>query len=346
MAVLASRLGEELMVNSTSARTRSKSAPRSVAFEITFADSDPEMAANVVNTTIAQLIDANVDHRSRQARVTTQFMQREFDRADQELGAHQRKLAQFRADHRGSLPEEQEATIAKLERLEEQRRSAILRLSDYRAQLDRIDARPVAATGQPSIDALRERLQTAKALYTDDHPTVISLERHLAALTGAGGDASSASLNQMDRDERRAIEDGIEREQSRLTQIDEDTAKLEELLAKAPTIAEEYDGLMRNEQILRENFVEYLRKLKNAELALSLESSQHGAQLGRLDTAVPPTNPVIPRWMIAAAGIIVSIGGALAVGFLREILFPVIIDQRHLESAVPLPCLGSVSRVA
>ena len=96
----------------------------------------------------------------------------------------------------------------------------------------------------------------------------------------------------------------------------------------------------------RENYVEYLRKLKNAELALSLESSQHGAQLVRLDPAVPPLNPVVPRWMIAAVGLLASIGGALALGVLREIIFPVVIDEQQLESAIPLPCLGSVSRIA
>jgi protein tyrosine kinase modulator len=347
MAALASKLGQELVVAPISKRSRSRTAPRSMSFEVTFAAENPDLAANVVNTAIAQLIDANVEYRSRQARVTTEFMQREFDRADEALRAHQRKLAQFRADSRGSLPEEQEATLSKLERLEEQRRSAILSMSDYRARLEHINNRPTSVGSQPTSDSLREQLEHARAVYTDDHPTVKSLERRLLALTQRGADTQSDPLlSQADRDERRLIEDGIRGEQQRLTQIDADTKRLEGLLASAPAIAEDYAALTRNEQILRENYVEYLRKLKNAELALSLESSQHGAQLGRLDAAIPPLKPVIPRWLIAAGGVIVSIGGAIAMGLLLEILFPVIIDQRHLEAAIPVPCLGAISRVA
>ena len=59
---------------------------------------EPVLLATVVNTTIAELIDANLAYRTRQAHVTTDFMQREFDRAETELRAHQRSLSECQLD--------------------------------------------------------------------------------------------------------------------------------------------------------------------------------------------------------------------------------------------------------
>ena len=70
----------------------------------------------------------------------------------------------------------------------------------------------------------------------------------------------------------------------------------------APDVAEEYTALVGTEQILQESYVEYLRKLKDAELALSLESAQQGAQLTRQDVALPPDNPV--DWERVSRGLI------------------------------------------
>ena len=345
LSVLAMRLARELVVNPISQSSSRRGTPNSVAFELTMEGDDPQMIAAVVNTAVAELIDANVEYRSRQARITTEFMKREFDRADEALGEQQRKLAEFRAANRGALPEEQAASIAKLDRLEDQRRSAILRISDHEARLERIQTRPDALTSNETLDELRARLRHAKALYTDDHPTVQSLERQLEAMLATDtGPSGATSVDEFE--EVSTAQKGIELEQMRLAQIDEEVRQLEERLGRTPKIAEEYDALVREELILRENYTEYLRKLMDAELALSLESAQQGAQLTRVDAAIPPTSPVMPRWIIAAAGSIVSVGFSLLLGFAREFLFPVIVDEQHLEDVLSVPCVGSIYDIA
>lgn len=346
MSALSARLAEELKVEPTSGPNRGRGSPRSIAFEVTMSGSDPEIVANVVNATISELIDANVEYRNRQARVTTEFMRREFDRADSELRAHQRKLAEFRARNRGALPEERESALSKLDRLEEQRRSAILRTSDYRSRLERLDERPSVSMSSDSVESLRERLARARSLYTDEHPTVRSLERQLESFSQGDQGRDRSGANAMLAEERATIEKGIELEQERLGQIDEDVKRLEGLLASAPEVAEDYASLVRREQILRENYVEYLRKLKSAELALSLESAQQGAQLTRLDSAIVPTRPIVPRWLIGLGASALAVAGALGLGVLRELLFPVVIDEEHLKAIVDRPFLGSVSKVA
>ncbi len=342
LSVLALRLGRELSVAPISPRSLARGAPQSVAFAVTLTGDEPQKTAEVVNATVAKMINANVEYRSRQARITTRFMQREFDRADEALNEHQRKLAQFRSEHRGALPEEQNAVTSKLERLEEQRRSAILRISDHESRLSLARARPGNTVNDgDTLASLQIRLQNARAVYTDEHPLVQSLERQVAEYDRAAA-AEITGVAAAARAEIRQIQEGIALEQKRLAQIDDEVRQLEERVDVAPAVAEEYDALLRKDQILRENYIEYLRKLKNAELALSLESAQQGAQLTRLDSALPPTKPVFPRWIIACAGLVASLGIALAIGILRELLMAVVIDEGHLETLVPLPVIGSI----
>lgn len=343
---LASRLRSELIIETIAAKSRSKGAPHSVSFEIKMKGAEPQALADVVNMTVSELIDANYEYRGRQARITTQFMQREFDGADAALRSHQRDLAEFRALHRGgALPEEQDASLSRLARLEDQRRSSIMRVADLRARLERIETRPDGIGGSGTLEALRIRLQQQKAIYTDDHPTVRSLERQIAEAEGrTSGDGQS--IRSAASDEHLDILRGIDVEQGRLAQIDNDVRELELRLATAPEIVEEYGSMVREEQILQENYVEFLRKLKSAQLALSLEDSQQGAQLTRVDAAIPPGAPIVPRWMVAAGGIVVSLGLGIFIGIARELLFPVIIDEQHLEDEISAPCLGSIPEIA
>lgn len=346
IATLAERLSNALTVERIAGNTGTRHTPRSISFEIKMSGKDPQKLADVVNLTVGELIEANIEYRSRQARTTTEFMQREFDRADEALRSHQRKLEQFRAEHRGgSLPEEQGTSLSRLSRLEDQRRSAILQISDLRERLERLETTPTTAVSESGLLAnLRAELENARAIYTAEHPTVISLERRLRELETATPD-STPRTDPAQREEYAQISRQIRIEQERLAQIDADVRRLEQRLVEAPEIAEEYAAMIREEQILQENYVDFLRKLNSAELALSLEHSQQGAQLTRLDTAVPPRSPVIPRWLVGTAGIVASIAMALFVGIAMELISPVIIDTRHLEDTTHIPCLGSISEI-
>jgi succinoglycan biosynthesis transport protein ExoP len=342
---LVERLKKNLIVEPVGGRSRSRRGPSSIAFQLRMSGREPQILADVVNTTIAHLINENVKYRSRQARITTEFMQREYERADAALRDHQRKLGEFREMNRGALPEERTTAISRLDRLEEQRRSAILRLSDFQTRLEHLDARPEIMGRGQDLDSLHTQLRKARTLYTADHPRVRSLERQVSAMESAG--STGKTLGNIRRsDERSQIQEGAASEQRRLSQIDQEVAQLESLLAKTPQISEEYAALVRLEQILQENYVEYLRKLKSAELALSLESAQQGAQLKRIDSAIAPTTPVIARWQIAGGGFVVALGLSLLVAIVRELVNPVIIDEQHLEESLPIPLLGSIAKIA
>lgn len=342
MDALAGKLRSELDIS-----YRADDRAQSTLIRVSLQGERPDLVAAAVNAVSARLIDANVAYRSEQARLTSAFMRREFERADAELRAHQRKLAQFREENRGSLPEQQEATIARLERLELQRRSLILQINELRSRISLAEAKGSVVVDEDTgtLAALRQQLVEKKSLYTDEHPTLISLRRRIKDLeagtagSGSGTDPAGAARKTGARRE-------LDVASMRLAEIDVEVARLEALIDKTAEITEEYSALSREESILNENYTEYLRKLKDSELAQSLENSQQGARLSRLESAIPPRAPVMPRWQYRAVVIVLSLGAGLGICILRDLIFPVVIDDADLEHLTGVPTIGTIPRAA
>ena len=321
---------------------------RSMEIRVAMSGTQPEHLANVVNRITNELIDEYLLYRSEQSQVTLTFMEREFEEADAALREHQRKLARFRDEYRGSLPEEQATTIAKLERLESQRRSIILQINDARAQLASPRRLPPApgSTELSPREELEERLARLKRVYTAEHPSVRAVERQLASMDAEEIATDPDGYASRFDDRRAQLQAEIDARQARLDEIDAEVLALEALVERTSEITEEYRALEREEVILQEAYTSYLRKLKNADLSRSMELAQQGARLVRLESAIPPTQPRIPRILLTAAALVAALGAGFVFAVLRELLHPVVIDAAHLEKLTGMPNLGAMPRVA
>lgn len=317
---------------------------RSIDIRVSMQGEKPEQIAGIVNHVVDELLDEFLSYRSAQSQVTLDFMRREYERADESLRKHQRDLAIFRDEHRGSLPEEQAATIAKLERLESQRRSTILELNNARSQLGSVRSSTGGTSSGPTPrETLETELERLRAMYTDEHPEVRALERRIAALD-TDPDQSGRTVAQANA--RSKFQREIDEREARLGQINEEVGLLEAKVAETSGITEEYRALERKESVLQAAYDEYLGKFKKAELSRSMETAQQGAQLARLEAATPPTNPVIPPIAFTAAAIIAALGASVILVLMLEFLDPVVIDEAHLEKLSSFPTLGSIPPVA
>jgi uncharacterized protein involved in exopolysaccharide biosynthesis len=130
-----------------------------------------------------------------------------------------------------------------------------------------------------------------------------------------------------------------------LAQTDVEIRDLDARVANIPAREEELSALQQREQVLRENYLEFLRKVKEAELAENLERAQQGERVAVLDAAVPPSHPERERWKLAAAGLVASLGlGGLLAVFL-EWRDPILASRAAVEAASGLPVLGSVPHI-
>lgn len=316
---------------------------------ISFLADDPVQAADVANDLAQLFVVAGIRMRSEQARLTTEFMRRELATAEEALREHTRKIAEFQEKHRGELPSELDTQLARLERLQSQRTSLAMQIVEAETRLATIRAeasRQPFGPGQPSrLEQAKAALAAELAVHTDTHPNVQALRRQIETLArqgdgtavGGGGIALGGVVSAVQRE--------IDQLRQQLADTDAQLAELDERVARIPALGEEFSALQQRAGVLEQTYTEYLRKVKEAELAESLERAQQGARVSVLDRAFPPEAPERSRWKLAGAVLVAWIGLAGSLALFLEWRDPVLSSPRALEEAGSVLVLGSVPRI-
>jgi len=315
----------------------------SIIYRLAFESDNAQKSADVANALAGLLLDATLEQRTEQARSVTRFLKQALDRDEQQLREHSQKLTEFRREHRGELPTELDPAMRKLEMLHDRRGTLSTEIERAENNLG------TGADGMPMTDNesllrdLRRKLANEIAANTDEHPNVIALRARVADLekvvreerrSGAGASPAVAAG-------RREL--GLMRE--RIGSIDTEMDEIVSRVDRIPAVSEELSALEQKEQVLRENYLGSLRKVEEAELAENLETAQHGAQIEILERARPPAAPTQSRLVLGAAGIAGSLGLALGIALLLELVDPVVLNVRQLEGLIDRPVLGSLPRV-
>jgi uncharacterized protein involved in exopolysaccharide biosynthesis len=317
---------------------------------VSFTNEDAVRAADIANDIATRFTVAGIRLRSEQARVTTEFMRREAEAAETALREQSKKVGEFQEEHRGELPSELESHLRRLERLQQQRNSLALQVAETETRIAAIRVGDGAGSSSPQMRLLELKTELVRqlAVNKEQHPNVLSLRRQIAMMQkelGGLPDPSAASGAR-----RGVVADATQRELSQLREQLSDTDRelldLDAKVARIPGRTQELEALTQRETVLRESFLEFSRKLKDAELAQSLEHAQQGDRVSILDPAFPPSKPRLPRWMVLLAGLAGSIGLGLAVGLFLEWLDPLIVTAETLEAVAGVPVLGSLPHIA
>jgi uncharacterized protein involved in exopolysaccharide biosynthesis len=311
---------------------------RAEIIAISFEHEDPERAADVANELAHLFTLEGLKMRSEQARLTTAFMRRELEAAEAALEEHGAKLAAFQQKHQGQLPSELESHIARLDRLQQQRQTLAMRIAEAETRYAALRASAPASSAEQQLAALRTQLAQQLAVNKETHPNVQSLRRQIANLEGGASGGGLGSLGG-------AIRREVEELHAQMRETERQIEQLEQQVAQIPLVGEEYAALERRNQVLQETYLEYLRKVKEAELAESLERAQQGARVAVLDSAVPPLEPETNRLMIGLGGLAAALGLALLTGLGLELLDPVIVSPQGLEKVSGVRVLGSVPHI-
>ena len=173
-----------------------------IAFTISYKGSNPQQVAQVTNTLASFYIDENLKVREQQAAGTAEFLRTQLEEIKQKLEEQEKRLSQFKERYMGQLPEQLQANIAVLERLNTQLRlngEKRARVSEQRAalaqQLAELEGlRPSSKTTvimapdpKPDPDVARlEKLQqdlaTLRTRFNENYPEIGWLKSEIAAL--------------------------------------------------------------------------------------------------------------------------------------------------------------------
>jgi polysaccharide chain length determinant protein (PEP-CTERM system associated) len=340
------------------------------AFTVAFSGKDPNTVMQVTNALASLFIEENLKVRERQAEGTSEFLANELTVAERELQALEAKLKDFKERHRGALPEQSDANLRTLDRLQlqlqtinETLRNAEGRKVFYEQQLDDATLETVpGATFQPRPDPLKvelERLQRElaelQAQFNDNYPDIAVLKNRIseleAQLAGVPASEEPSRPTSGNRSQR------LLQVQAQLHTLSLEIETLRQRQNRVISLIRDYEAriestydnelkiltLTRDYGISKGNYEGLLAKKLNAKMSENLEKRQKGEQFRVLDPANLPREPYQPnRPKIILIGSLLS--GAVGAGliFLLEYLNPYFRKPEDLQDILDSPVLVTI----
>lgn len=319
------------------------------AFSIEFTHRDPRVAQKVTDRIATLFIQEFRRSRQNQFEGASEFLDSELQGARRQLDAKEEALRLYKEHHMGQLPEQLDATLATLQRLQLEMQSLAQSLEAAETRVDRLTSQssselPASAggTGLSEREALELELARLRQRYTDQHPDVQVVLARLRSMDPAPVESSSPVgsrdtivAGQLVR-ARADVNALLARRQSLQDQITALQARVEQM----PRTEQELATLTRDFNQLRENYQTVLRRKMDAQMAERLEQ-RWTEDFEILDHARLPERHRFPNEpLFIITGIVVGLGLGLGAALLAEMFNPSVITLDDLEATVPIPVLA------
>ncbi len=345
-------------------------------FSVSFEDKDPVVAMKVANRLASMFIEENLKIREQQAEGTLVFLKKELDRVRRVLKQQEKEISEFRAQNLGVLPEQLDANLRTLDRLQLQLQNlneslqiAFQSRAQLQSQLSQMKS--LYAGSSPLVElnngvglnlennqlnALKDRLASLRLRYTDKHPEVVRVKKAIAEL--------EASLKEKGTSSTKSSSPGgdpwLTQVKSQLIQINAEIRKLkkdkrtvlgqikdyQKRVEITPRVEQQLKELSRGYNVTKKQYQSLLDKILQAELAANMERRQKGEQFKILDPAQLPERPYKPNFMVfLILGLIFALALGFGSAFLAEYLDRRFYRPEDLENFSNLPVLISVPKV-
>jgi len=351
-----------------SSAQRAMAKQGATAFTLSYEDESPQTAALVANTLASMFMEEHLKLREEQAVGTSEFLAEQLQQLETQLKEREAAIGAYKMSHMGELPEQREATLAVLARLQQQLdaiQESIRRAQDRKILLQQQIAtekefsRTRSGSGSPleagvdSLEQLKENLAVLESRYKPNHPDILRTKKMIEkwgkteGKTGEKGEGQGAiEGNRVIANLQQQI-NAVDMEVKNL-QIESDRVKqkiyaYQGRIENTPRREQELLDLQRNYDNLSASYQDLDAKKLEAERAENLERRQKGEQFRILDPArVPqmPSKPDIPR--ILAMVIIAALGGSVGLAFGREYIDKSFYRLDDIESFLNLPVLAGI----
>lgn len=323
-----------------------------IAFSLAYRGRDPQKVTLVANALTSSYIEEDSLLRDRQTRGAASVLQGQLEDVKKRLALQETRIAEFKKSHAGELPQQPDASLAAIERLNAQiQKVAETRTTttERRAALLREASLPEAATGPPDpdrarLEKLNQELLELRTRFSERYPDVVHKQAEvlsLAALVAKKPQVDHAlpQLEQMNREIR-----GLQAEEARLKgQI----ASYQRRVEGAPWLEQEFQALSRDYATTREFYGSLLKRYEEAQLAEAHEGRPRGERLRLLDPAIIPLEPLAPdRMRLAMFGLIFSLGLAVVSVAAAERLDTTFHSADELRDHTRVPVLVRIPRLS
>ena len=317
---------------------RSRTPPNAVSFTVSYLSSDPQVAAQVTNEFVTELLNESSVIRVEEVRRARTFFETESKQLAAELDDLERQLVIFRTQNSDALPGslpfrmQQVASLeGEIQKLDAQAQN----LGDQRDQLVRTMEDPsllpptgVALTPeQQQLNTLNQQL-LQNVLLSDQHPRMVALRARISELEGiiaAQAETLSDDESTLPNSQMQLQLDQINLQLDRLAEQRQSTqdriAAITDTIARTPDVEMQMNILVRDRDAVQAEYNQSVNKRNSAERGETLETAQQGDKFELIQQANVPDFPESPnRLLIAAAGIMGGIASGLGVLLLLELL--------------------------
>jgi len=340
------------------------------AFTISFSHRDPRLAMAVANRLASLFIEESNEKREERAEGTDQFFQEELAEARKTLDAQEEKIRRFKEAHLESLPEQLQANLAALQRLEMEQQGAAEDLGASLKRLSAVEGRPLpaaipsdtaaagpaapakgaagpaAAAGAADLADLRAQLADLRTRYTDDYPDVRALEDRIARMERSAPAAAAGEPISPRAQAIRTVQEDVQGRRSRQQELARQIASFEARVEATPRTEAELSTLTRDEQKLKEQYLALLNKQMTAHMTRTLEQRWKGQVFRVIDPAHLPDRATFPdRFWFLVGGLALGLGIGFTFAYASEAMDATVKTEKDLE-AFAFPVLAVVGHVS
>jgi succinoglycan biosynthesis transport protein ExoP len=357
-------------VNTTLSGRANGSNQSAIAFSISYEDENPQTAQQVTQDLVNLFLNKNVTSRTQRAEDTTIFLSDQAKDFDRQVTETEKKIAAYKAQYRGSLPENLELNRSSLEEAQnalENAQRTERTLTEQNTYL-RLGTQALNSGGDANnssdLVSLKAQLSSLLGVYGSAHPDVIALKKRIAAVEADRAKQGSKPASDASDDEIRALANSGDPNAIRIaaqlaankselgelktseTQLQAKIADLKQRIEQTPEVEQGLLQMQRDYTNALDKYREIKSKELEAQVAQNLEESQNAERFTMLERPLAPDRPTKPdRVKILFLGFALSIVGGLGSGVLAEGLDQGIRGRRTLERLIGEPLLGAVPMI-
>jgi polysaccharide chain length determinant protein (PEP-CTERM system associated) len=297
------------------------------AFTISFMHEDPAIAMQVTGRIAQHFIEENTKEREKSAEGTSEFLDDEVRTMKLELEKKEDQISRFKSAHIGELPQQTDANLRALDRLQSdinavneglQRHSDRLAMLDRAVQDYRLYGRQNPAFSRGPIEPdplfhqlkeLRQKLVMLKAEFNENYPEVIltkeelrQVEQELVEMYGPDSikpekldsktlDPYLQDLLKQQSEEKSEL--GLLRQRQQTLHASK--KDYEKRVDKFPEVEQELLILERDYHNMKTNYAMLLDKRLHARVSQNMEKRQQGGKFRIIDPPSFPKAPSIPN---------------------------------------------------
>jgi polysaccharide chain length determinant protein (PEP-CTERM system associated) len=321
--------------------------------KISFLTGSPQLAQGVVSRVTSLFIEENLKNKGNQVTRTANFLSDQLTEAKRRLDEQEKRLADFKRNNLGVLPDQQGGNLASLSDVRAQ--LTVLAASQRRAEDQRASLESIVSGNLARIESERNALLSR---LTPRHPEVLKKDQEVARMRGlidrlrAGTSVATSpatatspedfSITQLrNQIDANGLEiEGLAADERRLRA---EQAQYQQRMNMSPLIEQQLAGLNRDYDLVKKDYAELVNKQLQSEHSASLEERQEGQTFRLVD---PPTLPVLPsspkRGLISLAGAGGGVAVGLALAFLFSLRSSAFHSEKELKHQFSLPLVVSV----